>query len=244
MSFCPSICPSVHPYVLLSIQMSFCPFFAKWTLKISLGNIIEIFFRIYLYANIRDSIILSRCLLFDRQVLSTLFVSVCPLLSTLFVSVCPHFQMFAFWLSYFVYTFWPSCFVYTFYVHLSTFVLYIYIQANLTFSIRHSNIYNFLSSVYFVKKMSTVFCLSVYFIPKYTNKQIIWLSLSNIQMSRILVSVCPHMSRNIVSVCPHISRDFVYVCPHVSRNFYSQNMFYFLMYQKYQTKLIFTPSLA
>ena len=25
MSFCPSMCPSVHLYVLLSIHMSFCP---------------------------------------------------------------------------------------------------------------------------------------------------------------------------------------------------------------------------
>ena len=53
-----------------------------------------------------------------------------------------------------------------------------------------------------------------------------------------------HQSRNFVSVCPHISRDFVSVCQHMSRNFYSQNKFYFFMYQKYQTKLIFTPSLA
>ena len=53
------------------------------------------------------------------------------------------------------------------------------------------------------------------------------------QMSRIFVSVCPHMfvcifsvpvsqmSRIFVSVCPHMSRNFVSVCPYMSRNLVS-----------------------
>ena len=44
---------------------------------------------------------------------------------------------------------------------------------------------------------------------------------SDISMSRILVSVCPHMSRIFVSVCPHMSRILVTVCPHMSRNLVS-----------------------
>ena len=45
--------------------------------------------------------------------------------------------------------------------------------------------------------------------------------LSDIEMSRIFVSVCSHMSRIFVSVCSHMSRNFVSVCSHMSRNFLS-----------------------
>ena len=91
--------------------------------------------------------------------------------------------------------------VYSFFVHLSTLF-----QKCLQYFVRLSTL--------FQKFLQFFVCLSVYLIPKYTNKQI-WLSLSDIQMSRILVSVCPQMSRNFVSVCPHMSRNFVSLSSHM-----------------------------